>query len=124
MKLRIKNNSIRYRLDKNDIQELGAKGYVEGRTEIGPDLFVYSLQGSDELQLNCKLGTNKITIYMPTAQIKEWVTSERVGYEHHMDLQSGNKLHLLLEKDFKCLDDTVEDQSNNYDNPLTQKKDQ
>lgn len=121
MKLRIKNNSIRYRLDKNDIQELEEKGFVEGRTEIGADLFVYSLQGSDELQMNCTLGTNKITIYMPHAQIKEWVTTERVGYDHSMSLQSGNKLYLLLEKDFKCLDDTIEDQSNNYDNPLLKK---
>lgn len=124
MKLRIKGNSIRYRLSKTDIQELGEKGYIEDRTEVGPDLFVYSLQGSDELSMNATLGTNKLTIYMPTSQISEWITSERVGYEHYMNLPSGNKLYLLLEKDFKCLDETNEDQSDNYDNPLMQKKDQ
>lgn len=121
MKLRIKGNSIRYRLNKTDIQEFGEKGYVEERTEVGPALFVYSLQGSDELNLNATLGTNKLTVYMPTSWINEWIKTERVGYEHYMNLPDGNKLHLLLEKDFKCLDETNEDQSDNYDNPLISK---
>jgi len=29
----------------------------------------------------------------------------------------GVQLHLLLEKDFVCLDNTAEDQSDNYPNP-------
>lgn len=123
MKLRIKGNSIRYRLTKTDIQELGEKEYVEDRTEVGPDLFVYSLQGYDELNINATLGLNKLTIYMPKSMIREWISTERVGYNHTMNLASGNKLHLLLEKDFKCLDETIEDQSDNYENPLMQKKD-
>jgi hypothetical protein len=121
MKLRLKGNSIRYRLSKTDIEAFGENGYIEERTEIGPDMFVYSLQKSDELNLGATLGTNKLTIYMPASWVSEWVTTERVGYEHYMNLPNGNKLYLLLEKDFKCLDETSEDQSDNYDNPLTGK---
>ena len=121
MKLRIKGNSIRYRLSKTDIETFGDKGYIEERTEIGPGLFVYALQGSDELNLTASLGTNNLTIYMPTSWISEWVATERVGYEHYMNLTNGNKLYLLLEKDFQCLDETSEDQSDNYANPLAGK---
>ena len=30
------------------------------------------------------------------------------------------KLYILIEKDFKCLDNTIEDQSDNYPNPLAE----
>ena len=121
MKIRIKGNSIRYRLSKTDIQTLGEKGYTEERTEFNNGLFVYTLQSSDETNLAADLGTNKITILMPKSWMSEWIASERVGYEHHQLLPNGNKLYLLIEKDFKCIDDTIEDQSDNYDNPLLQK---
>ena len=35
-----------------------------------------------------------------------------------MDLGDGNELYLLLEKDFQCLDNSIEDQTDNYENPL------
>jgi len=122
MKLRIKGNSIRYRLTKTDIDTFAQEGVVEERTEIGPSLFIYSLQRSDESTLSAMLENNKITIYMPEAMANEWINTERVGYDHHISLPSGNKLYLLLEKDFKCLDETIEDQSDNYENPLAAKK--
>jgi hypothetical protein len=36
-----------------------------------------------------------------------------------MELEgTEEKLHLLVEKDFTCLDNVTEDQSDNYPNPL------
>ena len=37
--------------------------------------------------------------------------------EHYEDLSNGDKFFLLLEKDFACLDNTHEDQSDKYPNP-------
>jgi hypothetical protein len=37
-------------------------------------------------------------------------------------MENGKELFLLLEKDFVCLDETIEDQSDNYPNPLMDKK--
>ena len=43
--------------------------------------------------------------------------SNKVGFSHIFVLNSGTKLKLLVEKDFVCMDETVEDQSDNYPNP-------
>jgi hypothetical protein len=121
MKLRIKGNSIRYRLTKTDIDTFGENGYLEERTEIGMDTFVYALQRSDEVSLSAKLEQNKIVLFMPKSMANEWVSTEKVGYDIRINQPNGAELYLLLEKDFKCLDETIEDQSDNYDNPLMNK---
>jgi hypothetical protein len=57
---------------------------------------------------------------MPEHDATNWVQTERVGYENNITLRGGEKLYLLIEKDFKCLDNTNEDQSDMYDNPLAE----
>ena len=39
------------------------------------------------------------------------------GFQHKQALSNGKELFLLVEKDFVCLDNTFEDQSDNYPNP-------
>jgi len=34
-----------------------------------------------------------------------------------MKINDDQSLYLLIEKDFKCLDETTEDQSDNFENP-------
>ena len=41
----------------------------------------------------------------------------QAGFENNMDFGDGKQLFLLIEKDFVCLDETIEDQSDNYENP-------
>ncbi len=52
---------------------------------------------------------------MPELMANEWSNSEQVGFEYNK-----NGLYLLVEKDFKCLDNVAEDQSDNYPNPLVE----
>jgi hypothetical protein len=66
---------------------------------------------------------NKITMQIPESLAKEWVETQKVGFEYNQELPNGDKLCLLLEKDFKCLDENItEDQSDSYDNPLIEHK--
>jgi hypothetical protein len=46
-----------------------------------------------------------------------WDANDKVGFENTVSLKNGKTLHLLLEKDFTCLDDRGEDESDNYPNP-------
>ena len=39
-----------------------------------------------------------------------------------MNISENKKLYLILEKDYKCLDTVSEDQSDNYENPLSVKR--
>ena len=48
--------------------------------------------------------------------IEELNNSDKTGFESNQ-----GDLHLLIEKDFTCLDNIEEDQSDNYPNPLAEK---
>ncbi len=119
MKIRIKGNSIRIRIVRTELDNLGKDGFLEERTEFGETDLIYRLEsktGIDNLQANMK--GNTITVSMPETMKQEWVDTETVGYRTDMPLSNGGSLFILIEKDFKCLDgEVLEDQSDNFDNP-------
>jgi hypothetical protein len=124
MKLRIKGNSIRIRLAKSDIQRFEREGYIESNTPFVSSVFTFALQSRPDEhghELSADFKNCIMTMYMPDKMAKEWIHTERVGFDTSMDVDNGEKLYLLLEKDFKCLDETVEDQTDNYENPLAYK---
>ncbi len=113
MKIRIKGNSIRYRLSKTEVEKFIAEGYVEESIAFVSQTLKYALQRDDlKDNLSATFLDNTITIYMPTIMAAEWQNEDRIGFNG-----VDNKLSLLIEKDFQCLDNTLEDQSDNYPNP-------
>lgn len=113
MKIRIKGNSLRYRLTKTDVECICRDGYLEEKTRFVNNELIYALRLYNEIHLSALFENNKITLFMPYAFAKEWAETEKVGYEN-----KSQDLYLLVEKDFKCLDEVAEDQSDNYPNPL------
>lgn len=118
MKLRIKGNSIRIRLTKTEVSTIATTGYLEEETIFGNNRFVYALQRIDEGNaLTASLEQNKITVFVPALLTNDWPANNIVGFEANMPVADNKTLYLLLEKDFICLDETTEDQSDNYENP-------
>ncbi len=119
MKIRIKGNSVRIRLSKTEVDTFGKEGYLEERTEFGSNALTYALRNvPDGNALSADLAGSTITMNVPDAIAREWITTDKVGYDNHMDIGNGKQLFLLLEKDFKCIDaPSYEDQSDNYENP-------
>jgi hypothetical protein len=113
MKIRIKGNSLRYRLTKTDVDTFSKTGYLEEVTDFGGLSLVYAIKREPVGQLSARYRDNRITLYMPMSMAEDWVTTDVVGFENNC-----GKLYLLVEKDFKCLDNVAEDQSDNYPNPL------
>lgn len=118
MKIRIRGNSVRIRLTKTEVEAFGKDGYYKEQTQFGTATLTYALKRSDDEQMTATFENNTITMHLPAAHADQWVNTEKVGFDALMDLGDGNELYLLLEKDYKCLDDTGEDQSDNYENPL------
>ena len=116
MKIRIKGNSLRYRLTRTDIDTFTKNGYLEEQTNFGGDVLTYAIKSSDTNELTASFKNNNITLLMPAPMVKEWADTDRVGFE-----KRTNDFYLLVEKDFKCLDNVAEDQSDNYPNPLAGK---
>ncbi len=121
MKIRIKGNSVRFRLTQSEVKQLSETGSVQEVTEFGGSTFHYRVQLMKGIQnLQAAYAQNEIVLSIPETDGKDWFQKEAVGFEHEMPLPEGKKLHLLVEKDFTCLENTSEDQSDNYPNPKLQ----
>ncbi len=112
MKIRIKDNSIRFRLTQSEVSELGSNGMISGHTEFPGQTFTYAVEKTEGSALSAAFEANRMVVRIPAPMVSEWVSTDRVGF----DGQAG-KLKILVEKDFVCLDNTLEDQSDNYPNP-------
>jgi hypothetical protein len=118
MKIRIKGDSVRYRLSKTDVDILTTQGFHKEETSFGTGTFAYALRRKEEgSTLTATYRDHTITVEIPAALLQGWAGNAVVGFDAHMPLEGNRTLYLLVEKDFKCLDDTTEDQSDNYDNP-------
>ena len=116
MKIRIKGSSLRYRLTKSDMYRLSHEGYLEDKTDFGKRQLVYVIQKTNSKELSAFFDDNVICLQIPAGMIEELDKTDRVGFENKQD-----NLLLLVEKDFTCLDNVDEDQSDNYPNPLAEK---
>ena len=112
MKLRIKSDSLRYRLTQTDVSRLAKEGYLEDQVSFAGSPLIYALQLTEGKELTTSYIDNKITMCMSRKMINELINTDRVGFENN-----DGELELLVEKDFVCLDTTAEDQSDNYPNP-------
>lgn len=119
MKIRIKGNSIRYRLSKTDISNFEKDGFIEEKTVfLNGIALIYRLEKSKGiLNLEASFSGNRICIFVPEKIAEEWTTTDAVSFESKMDIGDKQELLLLIEKDFVCIDHTLEDQSDNYPNP-------
>ena len=121
MKIRIKGNSIRYRLTKTEVEAFCSTGHIAEQTEFNSNSFTYELKAKTGIsQLEANFTNNTITLYLPENQRHNWHTNTKVGFENRMTLAAGKELSLLVEKDFVCLDVRDEDESDNYPNPLAE----
>lgn len=112
MKIRIKGNSLRYRLTQSEVAKLSAEGSLQEHTEFAGKTLVYAIETVNSDQLAADFTGNRIVLSMSKSMIDELKSTDRVGYA-----DSAGPLNLLIEKDFACLDNTQEDQSDNYPNP-------
>jgi len=119
MKIRIKGNSIRLRLTKTEITNFGKQGALADKTSFGGEVFFgYALEQKPGItELEASFSENRITVFVPETMAQEWVSTDIVGFENKMDIGNGQQLFLLIEKDWVCLDNTFEDQSDNFPNP-------
>ncbi|ASU35001.1 hypothetical protein MuYL_3116 [Mucilaginibacter xinganensis] len=89
---------------------------MEDSVNFGLQKLIYDLQVVDDTRLSATFNNNTITLFVPKKMISELEHTDRVGFDN-----TDGELYLLVEKDFTCLDNVAEDQSDNYPNPLAEK---
>ena len=120
MKIRIKGDSIRFRLTRTEVEALCKNGYFEEVTHLKGAFFSYAVRTAESAGMTARFKDNGITLYIDNGLVDGWESNDRVGFEHVEETSGTSQLHLLLEKDFVCLDRRLEDQSDNYPNPKLQ----
>jgi uncharacterized protein DUF7009 len=116
MKLRIKGNTIRFRLTQTEIDSIG-NGSVEDKTQFPDgDSLIYKIQKGDSFSSEFKDGA--VIISVSSEVINEWASSNKVSIENSVKLKDGSALEVSLEKDFKCLTERPkEDETDMFPNP-------
>jgi hypothetical protein len=106
MKLRLKGNSIRVRLDRRDLERLNDEGRVDDGVRFGPGLaFSYAVELGPAPR-GCPTANytdGRLTIRIGPDDAKEWLAGDRVGFDHQQPVEGGF-VRVLLEKDFACID--------------------
>jgi hypothetical protein len=104
VKLRVRGDSLRLRLTRGEVQQLGQSGAVEERVHIAPDrALVYRLQRASAAATLCATFENGVVeIQVPETQARAWCESDLVTLEH-VQAYAEVRLRIVVEKDYACL---------------------
>lgn len=124
MKLRIRDNSLRLRLTRSEIEKIGKNESVISSIQLGPALehrLIYCLESSPERDaIEVSFLDKVIRIVVPEREALAWALGPEVGMYSEQLLSPGVMLKILIEKDFYCLkprSHEQEDESDMFPNP-------
>lgn len=122
MKIRIEGNSVRLRLRKSEVSRLATEGQVEETTHFPGKPFLYRLRlQAGQVAMDARYSPEGITVSLPEDWGKAWPGEARVGFEGIQPMEGGRELHILVEKDFICLDRDPSKQQDQYPHPHLEK---
>ena len=124
MKLRIRGNSLRFRLTQGEVARLIAEGRISESVHFSPgleDRLTYSLETcTNASKVSASLRGKEVNIAIPAAEASRWANTAQVGIEQIQIVGMGMDLRIVIEKDFRCLQPRLEeDESDNFPNPET-----
>lgn len=119
MKIRIKDNSLRLRLTQSEVDTFQQDGSVSGAINFpNGRSMIYSLNKNNGNNFAAEFNGAQMLVSVPESAFSTWLKPTEVGMEDRLDLEGGETLRLLIEKDFACLTERVdEDESDNFPNP-------
>jgi hypothetical protein len=121
VKLRIRDNSIRLRLTRTEVDTVSAAGHVSARVSFpGGAGLDYVLECSGvTARPTARYMDGVLAVLLPEADVKRWASTEQVCIEAEETLDDGGRLRILVEKDFSCLAPRDgEDESDMFPHPL------
>lgn len=118
MKLRLKGNTLRCRLQRSEVAQLLETGRVDERTALANGFFGYALVAGEFPALDARLVGSAIEVWIPRAEVSAWEAAGDVALGGEVETTDG-PLKVLIEKDFRCLHGRAdaEDESDSFPNP-------
>lgn len=105
MKLRFRNNSIRLRVNRAEVENLAAGAALQERIEFpGNAQIAYILQPADHsVGAEASFQNGVIRISAPQDQVRAWAQSDDIGLYFELPA-NGVPLQIAIEKDLVCVD--------------------
>lgn len=124
MKLRIKGNSIRFRLLRSEVKRLEAAGTISDEIRFGvrnDQSLRYSIMATDGVDIvSIDFSDSQILVLLPEMLAHSWCTGDEISIEHNIEIDEETTLKVSIEKDMVCLDRPDDpDNADAYPNPKT-----
>jgi len=122
MKLRIRGNSIRFRITQGEMAALMAGTRLEDSVQFGPapsEILTYAVDTSPQCsEVRASFSKGTIQVMLPANMAQALGSTDQVGIEHIQLIAKGSVLNILLEKDFQCSHSRAdENESDSFPNP-------
>jgi hypothetical protein len=103
MKLRIRQNSIRLRLKRGEVDQIASGKSIVEETRFPDSVLSYRLNVSDEGKFSTRFNDGNLVICVPADELSQWAKTDQVSMAAELALEGSDALSLLIEKDFSCL---------------------
>ncbi|MCB9639147.1 MAG: hypothetical protein H6728_12645 [Myxococcales bacterium] len=127
MKMRIRDNTIRFRLNQPEVQSFSQEGYVETKISFGPSadqqLRYAIVRDQQATEVFADYQDNTVTVHVPPQIAQQWTETDQVGFETPKD-PDEKQIYILVEKDFQCLKPREgQEDANAFPHPLALQED-
>jgi hypothetical protein len=114
VKLRIQDNSLRFRLTQTEVIRLKENGRVEAEVRFTQDralrYIVASTQAIEDIEV--EYTADCVRVFLPGPWVLAWADSDQVSIAGH------GRVQVLVEKDFQCLHGSDRRDPDAWPNPL------
>ena len=116
MKLRIQDNSLRFRLTQKEVMRLKENGRVEAEVRFTADRALYYCVTSTQAQkiIQVEYTADCVRVLLPGPCVLAWAESDQVSIAGH------GLVEVLVEKDFQCLHGPDRWDPDAWPNPLAE----
>jgi hypothetical protein len=122
MKLRIHRNNIRLRLSREEVERFGRGEAIEERTASFPAALVYRIASAEIGQIAAEFSGGALIVRLPIRDAKRWADGEEIGIEAEIAAMDGDRVQILVEKDFQCLHGSAAAQEDCFPNQQAAEK--
>jgi hypothetical protein len=118
VKLRIQDNSLRFRLTQREVMRLKNTGNVEAEVRFTADRALqYSVNSAQGLEtIEVEYAADCVRVLLPYACVSAWAESDEVAIVGH------GQVRVLVEKDFQCLHGRDRRDPDAWPNPLAEQR--
>lgn len=109
MKLRLRGNSIRLRLNRREVAELASGAVLTDRVDFpGDRALSYILEASAQASPQATFCDSAIRVCASKTAVEEWAAGNSIGIYFELPA-NGTVLKVAIEKDLECIDGPLDE---------------